>query len=78
MENDPFNSYVADNKKGTLVNGTVTAVDTKGATIELQEGVEGYIRASEASRDRIEDASLVFSVGDSVEAKFTGVDRKTA
>jgi small subunit ribosomal protein S1 len=76
MENDPFNSYVADNKKGTLVNGTVTAVDTKGATIELQEGVEGYIRASEAARDRIEDASLVFSVGDSVEAKFTGVDRK--
>ncbi|NCO44961.1 MAG: 30S ribosomal protein S1, partial [Vibrio sp.] len=76
MENDPFNAYVADNKKGTLVNGTVTAVDAKGATIELVDGVEGYIRASEASRDRIEDASLVLSVGDSVEAKFTGVDRK--
>lgn len=76
MENDPFNAYVADTKKGTLVNGTVTAVDAKGATIELIEGVEGYIRASEAARDRIEDASLVFSVGDSVEAKFTGVDRK--
>jgi small subunit ribosomal protein S1 len=76
MENDPFNAYVADNKKGVLVNGTVTAVDAKGATIELIEGVEGYIRASEVSRDRIEDASLILSVGDSVEAKFTGVDRK--
>ncbi|WP_295895955.1 30S ribosomal protein S1, partial [uncultured Vibrio sp.] len=76
MENDPFNAYVADNKKGTLVNGTVTAVDAKGATVELVDGVEGYIRASEVSRDRIEDASLILSVGDSVETKFTGVDRK--
>ncbi len=63
-------------KKGALVNGTVTAVDAKGATIELVDGVEGYIRASEVSRDRVEDASLILSVGDSVEAKFTGVDRK--
>ena len=76
MENDPFNAYVADNKKGTLVNGTVTAVDAKGATVELEDGVEGYIRASEVARDRVEDASLILSVGDSVEAKFTGVDRK--
>lgn len=76
MENDPFNAYVSDNKKGALVNGTVTAVDAKGATIELEDGVEGYIRASEVSRDRIEDASLILSVGDKVEAKFTGVDRK--
>ena len=76
MENDPFNAYVAEKKKGTLVNGTVVAVDAKGATIELEEGVEGYIRASEVSRDRVEDASLILSAGDSVEAKFTGVDRK--
>ncbi|HBB6973424.1 30S ribosomal protein S1 [Vibrio cholerae] len=76
MENDPFNAYVSDNKKGALVNGTVTAVDAKGATIELEDGVEGYIRASEVSRDRIEDASLILNVGDKVEAKFTGVDRK--
>jgi small subunit ribosomal protein S1 len=76
MENDPFNSFIADNKKGTLVNGTITAVDAKGATIEIAEGVEGYIRASEVSRDRIEDASLILNAGDSVEAKFTGVDRK--
>ncbi|TOM28092.1 30S ribosomal protein S1, partial [Vibrio parahaemolyticus] len=76
MENDPFNAYVADNKKGTLVNATVTAVDAKGATVEIAEGVEGYIRASEVSRDRVEDASLILSAGDVVEAKFTGVDRK--
>lgn len=76
MENDPFNAYVADNKKGVLVNATVTAVDAKGATVEIAEGVEGYIRASEVSRDRVEDASLILSAGDVVEAKFTGVDRK--
>ena len=76
IEEDPFNGFVAVNKKGALVTGTVTAVDAKGATIELAEGVEGYLRASEASVDRVEDASLVLSVGDSVEAKFTGVDRK--
>lgn len=54
----------------------MTAVDAKGATVELADGVEGYLRASEASRDRVEDATLVLSVGDDVEAKFTGVDRK--
>ena len=72
----PFNNYVALNKKGAIVVGKVTAVDAKGATVELADGVEGYLRASEASRDRVEDATLVLSVGDDVEAKFTGVDRK--
>ncbi|WES70030.1 30S ribosomal protein S1 [Superficieibacter sp. HKU1] len=76
LAEDPFNNYVAVNKKGAIVNGKVTAVDAKGATVELADGVEGYLRASEASRDRIEDATLVLSVGDDVEAKFTGVDRK--
>lgn len=76
MEEDPFNNYLAANKKGAIVNGTVTAVDAKGATVELAEGVEGYLRASEAARDRVEDATQVLAVGDSVEAKFTGVDRK--
>jgi small subunit ribosomal protein S1 len=76
MEEDPFNNYLADNKKGAIVKGKVTAVDAKGATVELIEGVEGYLRASEASRDRVEDATLVLAVGDEVEAKFTGVDRK--
>ncbi|HBR6977718.1 TPA: 30S ribosomal protein S1 [Klebsiella aerogenes] len=76
LAEDPFNNYVALNKKGAIVTGKVTAVDAKGATVELADGVEGYLRASEASRDRVEDATLVLSVGDEVEAKFTGVDRK--
>ena len=76
LAEDPFNNWVALNKKGAIVNGKVTAVDAKGAIVELADGVEGYLRASEASRDRVEDATLVLSVGDDVEAKFTGVDRK--
>jgi len=76
LAEDPFNNYLSVNKKGTIVTGKVTAVDAKGATVELAGGVEGYLRASEASRDRIEDATLVLNVGDEVEAKFTGVDRK--
>ncbi|HBR4075989.1 TPA: 30S ribosomal protein S1 [Klebsiella pneumoniae] len=76
LAEDPFNNYVALNKKGAIVVGKVTAVDAKGATVQLADGVEGYLRASEASRDRVEDATLVLSVGDEVEAKFTGVDRK--
>lgn len=76
LAEDPFNNWVALNKKGAIVTGKVTAVDAKGATVELADGVEGYLRASEASRDRVEDANLVLSVGDEVEAKFTGVDRK--
>lgn len=76
LAEDPFNNYLSMNKKGTIVTGKVTAVDAKGATVELAGGVEGYLRASEASRDRIEDATLVLNVGDAVEAKFTGVDRK--
>ncbi|MDF7681281.1 30S ribosomal protein S1 [Enterobacteriaceae bacterium ESL0689] len=76
LAEDPFNNWVAVNKKGAIVTGKVTAVDAKGATIELADGVEGYLRASEASRDRVEDATQVLSVGDTIEAKFTGVDRK--
>jgi len=76
IDEDPFNKYLADNKKGAIVKGKVTAVDAKGATIELLDGVEGYIRAADVSRDRVEDASLVLAAGDEVEAKFVGVDRK--
>ncbi|WP_432456190.1 MULTISPECIES: 30S ribosomal protein S1 [unclassified Agarivorans] len=76
LAEDPFNNYLADLKKGALVNGTVTEVDAKGATVELAGGVEGYLRAGDVSRDRVEDASLVLSVGDKLEAKFVGVDRK--
>jgi small subunit ribosomal protein S1 len=75
-EDDPFNMYLTDKKKGAIVNGKVTEVDAKGATIELAESVEGYLRVSDISVERIEDASLVLKVGDDVEAKFMGVDRK--
>jgi small subunit ribosomal protein S1 len=76
LAEDPFNNYLANNKKGAIVKGKVTAVDAKGATVELAGGVDGYLRASDASRDRVEDATTVLSVGDEVEAKYTGVDRK--
>jgi small subunit ribosomal protein S1 len=76
IEEDPFNQYTADTKKGTIVTGTVTAVDAKGVTVKLAEEVEGYIRVGDLSRDRIEDASTVVSVDSEIEAKFMGVDRK--
>ena len=75
-EDDPFNMYLTDKKKGAIVTGKVTEVDAKGATIELAETVEGYLRVSDISVERIEDASTVLKVGDDVEAKFMGVDRK--
>jgi small subunit ribosomal protein S1 len=76
LDRDPFSSFVAIHEKGSIVNGTVTEVDAKGATIALGDGVEGYLRASEISRDRIEDARTVLRLGEEVEAKFMGVDRK--
>ncbi|MBD2814041.1 30S ribosomal protein S1 [Xenorhabdus sp. Flor] len=76
LAEDPFNNYLSVNKKGAIVNGKVTAVDAKGATVELANGVEGYLRASESSRDRVEDATQVLNVGDEIEAKYVGVDRK--
>jgi small subunit ribosomal protein S1 len=75
IEEDPFNN-LTDNKKGAIVVGKVIAVDAKGATVELAEEVEGYIRAADISQDRVEDASEVVNVGDEIEAKYTGVDRK--
>ncbi|WP_083759648.1 30S ribosomal protein S1 [Shewanella denitrificans] len=75
-EDDPFNAYLADKKKGTVVNGTVSAVDAKGVTVELADTVEGYVRVADISAERIEDASTVYTVGDAIEARFMGVDRK--
>lgn len=77
MEQDPVSTYMAEYKKGAIVTGKVTAVDARGATIDLGEGVEGTLRASELSRDRVEDATTVLKVGDEVEAKLMGVDRKS-
>ncbi|MEH8020802.1 MULTISPECIES: 30S ribosomal protein S1 [Rheinheimera] len=76
LDEDPFNDYLADNKKGAIVKGEVTAVDAKGATVMLEGAVEGYIRVSDIARERIEDASTVLKVGEEVEARLMGVDRK--
>ncbi|SDB02213.1 small subunit ribosomal protein S1 [Pseudidiomarina indica] len=76
LEEDPFNNYLAANKKGAIVKGKVIEVDAKGAKVELADSVEGYIRAADISRDRVEDASTELKVGDEVEARFMGVDRK--
>ena len=77
IADDPFADYLATHHKGSLVTGTVEDVDARGATVKLAEGVTGYIRVSDISRDRIDDASSVLHVGDTVEAKFITVDRKT-
>jgi small subunit ribosomal protein S1 len=77
LEQDPVSLFMSANKKGSLVKGTVTAVDAKAATVDLGDGVEGTLRASELSRDRVEDASTVLKVGDEVEAKLIGIDRKS-
>ncbi len=76
MEQDPFSNFVAANQKGSIVRGTVREVDAKGAVIDLAESVEGYLRASELSRDRVEDARTLIKEGEEIEAKFIGVDRK--
>jgi small subunit ribosomal protein S1 len=68
---------VAEHSKGSFVKGIVKEVDAKAAIIDLGDGVDGTLRASELSRDRIEDARTILSVGDEVEAKFMGVDRKS-
>ncbi len=77
LAKDPFSSYIAENPKGTIVRGMVKEVDARGAVIDLGNGIEGQLRASELGRDRIEDARTVLKVGEEVEAKFTGVDRKS-
>ena len=76
LSSDPFSNFIDSTKKGAIVSGKVAAVDAKGVTVELEGGVEAYIRANEATLDRVEDITSVISVGDSIEAKYTGVDRK--
>jgi small subunit ribosomal protein S1 len=76
MENDPFNVYVATHDKGTIVTGTVKSMDAKGAVILLEEEVEGYLRASEVSRERVEDIRTHLNEGDTVETVIINLDRK--
>ena len=67
---------MATTQKGAIVTGTVKEVDAKGATIELEGGIEGYVRANDIAKERVEDASQHLKVGDTVEAKYMGMDRK--
>jgi small subunit ribosomal protein S1 len=76
LEQDPFGQFMAAHPKGSILNGTVREVDAKGATIDLGEGVEGYLRANDIAKERVDDATQHLKVGDKVEAKFIGMDRK--
>jgi len=76
LDQDPISIFVSENAKGSIVTGVVRELDAKMATIELEGGVVGHLRASEISREKIEDVRMVFKVGDEVESKFTNIDRK--
>ncbi|MBA6418863.1 30S ribosomal protein S1 [Pseudomonas neustonica] len=77
LEDDPFSNFVSLNEKGTIITGTVKEVDAKGAVITLADDIEGTLKASEISRDRVEDARNVLNEGDAVEAKIISIDRKS-
>jgi len=77
MDQDPLSGYLAENQKGSIVSGTVKEIDAKAAIIDLGDGIDGVLRATEYARDKIEDLRTVLKEGDEVEAKFIGVDRKT-
>ncbi len=76
MEKDPFSAWLAEHPKNSIVKGTVTEVDARGALVDLGDGVIGSLRSSEMARGRIEDARTMIKVGEEIEAKFTNVDRK--
>ncbi|MGH8215693.1 MAG: S1 RNA-binding domain-containing protein, partial [Rhodanobacteraceae bacterium] len=76
LEQDPFGQFMAANPRGAILNGTVKEVDAKGAVVDLAEGIEGYLSARDFSKERIDDLSQHLKVGEPVEAKFIGMDRK--
>ena len=77
LDGDPFTNYIATHEKNSVVTGTVKSVDAKGAVIALSDEIEGYLRASEAAAQRVEDLTTVLKEGDSVEAMIVNVDRKS-
>jgi len=76
LEGDPLTSYASGHEKGSIVKGTLKTVEAKGATVQLDSDMEGYLRASEISRDRVEDMRTQFKEGDEIEAMIINVDRK--
>jgi len=77
LADDPIANYLNENEKGSVVSGKVLEVDAKSAVIELAPGVSGTLRASEISQEKVEDARTRLNIGDMIEAKITGTDRKT-
>jgi len=77
LEGDPYTSYIATHEKNAIVRGTIKSVDARGAVVTLDGDMDGYLRASEASRDRVEDLTKLYKEGDSIEAMIINVDRKT-
>ena len=77
LEQDPFATFMAENPRGSIVTGKVKSVDQRGAVVELADGVDGYIKASDLAKERVDDATKIVSEGDEIEAKFVALDRKT-
>jgi small subunit ribosomal protein S1 len=76
LEGDPFTNFASAHDKGAIVSGTITSVDARGATIQIEPEVEGYLRASEISRDRVEDARMHLTEGSTIESMIINIDRK--
>ena len=76
LEGDPFSNFASVHDKGAIVSGTIMSVDARGATIQIEPEVEGYLRASEISRDRVEDARMHLTEGSTIESMIINIDRK--
>jgi small subunit ribosomal protein S1 len=77
MDQDPLSLFLAEHPKGSILKGTITEVDARGAIVALADGIDGQLRAAELSRERVEDARTLLKVGEEIEARFTGMDRKS-
>ena len=77
LDQDPFATFMAEHPRGSIVTGKIREIDAKGAVVELADGVDGYLKANDMAKERVDDATKLFSVGDEVEAKFVALDRKT-
>jgi len=77
LDQDPFATFMAEHPRGSIITGKIREIDPKGAVVELADGVDGYLKANDMAKERVDDATKLFSVGDEVEAKFVALDRKT-
>ncbi|MBY6205723.1 30S ribosomal protein S1 [Halomonas denitrificans] len=77
LDQDPFATFMAEHPRGSIVTGRVREIDERGAVVELADGVDGYLKANDMLKERVDDATKVYKVGDEVEAKFVALDRKS-